>query len=203
MRWNRREYYDGRGSVETNLHSLGFFVLLFCVLSFIFMVGCAERRDYGTKIVERPEVNIPIAMRESNYSSGGSCVHASLITLLRWQGKERLAKDWRRDFRGGEFARSVAVKLDSRGIRYAYTTKGDVRFLEWACRTKRGCGITVNGGAHMITLVHLDAKWAAVLDNNSTSRFIWIPRDELVAEWKRSYGWAVTPMYSPLAPLPH
>ena len=88
------------------------------------------------------------------------------------------------------------------GIRYAYVTNGDVRFLEWACRTRRGCGITVLGGAHMVALVHLDDKWAAILDNNNVERFIWVPRETLIAEWKASYGWAVTPIYTPTAPLP-
>jgi len=77
-----------------------------------------------------------------------------------------------------------------------------VRFLEWACRTRRGCGITVMGGAHMVALVHLDDKWAAILDNNNVEKFLWVPRETLIAEWKASYGWAVTPIYTPAAPLP-
>ncbi len=56
--------------------------------------------------------------------------------------------------------------------------------------------------AHMVALVHLDAKWAAILDNNNVSKFIWVPRETLIAEWKASYGWAVTPIYTPAAPLP-
>ncbi len=179
---------------------LWLFLLLAILASFL---GCAERRNYGPQVIDRPVVNVPPVMRESNYYSTGSCVHATLVTLLRWQGKEKLASDWRQRHRGGEYASSLAVKMDRRGLRYTFTTKGDVRFLEWACRTRRGCGITVDGGAHMITLVHLSDKWAAVLDNNDTSKFIWIPRKKLIAEWKRSYGWAVTPVYSPMAPLPH
>ncbi len=54
----------------------------------------------------------------------------------------------------------------------------------------------------MVTLVHLDDKWAAILDNNNVSTFIWVPRTALIAEWKASYGWAVTPVYTPAAPLP-
>ena len=64
----------------------------------------------------------------------------------------------------------MAAKFDREGIRYAYVTNGDVRFLEWACRTRRGCGITVMGGAHMVALVHLDDKWAAILDNNNVEQ---------------------------------
>ena len=92
--------------------------------------------------------------------------------------------------------------MDANGIRYAYVTNGDVNFLEWACSTRRGCGIIVRGGVHMVALVHLDSEWACLLDNNSVSKFIWVPRETLIAEWKASYGWAVTPVYTPAAPLP-
>ena len=54
----------------------------------------------------------------------------------------------------------------------------------------------------MVALVHLDTKWAALLDNNDVSKFIWVPRETLIAEWKASYGWAVVPVYTPAAPLP-
>ena len=50
--------------------------------------------------------------------------------------------------------------------------------------------------------VHLDSKWAAILDNNDVSKFIWVPRETLIAEWRASYGWAVVPVYTPAAPLP-
>jgi len=169
-------------------------VLLLCVTC-----GCTPSR---TPVIERPAVNVPMAFRQRNYTDSGSCVHATLITLLRWQGRVSDANRWRRDFQGGEWASSFAQKLDGRGIRYAYVTNGGVPFLEWACSTRRGCGITVKGGAHMVALVHLDDKWAAILDNNDVSKFTWIPRETLIAEWKASHGWAVTPVYSPAAPLP-
>ena len=66
----------------------------------------------------------------------------------------------------------------------------------------RGRGITVMGGAHMVALVYLDDKWAALLDNNAVEKYVWVPRETLIAEWKASYGWAVTPIYTPAAPLP-
>jgi hypothetical protein len=58
------------------------------------------------------------------------------------------------------------------------------------------------GGSHMVALVHLDSKWAGLLDNNNVSKIKWVSREALIAEWKSSYGWAVTPIYSPAAPLP-
>jgi hypothetical protein len=96
----------------------------------------------------------------------------------------------------------MARQLDHGGVRYAYTTNGDVRFLEWAVDTRRGCNITVKGGRHMVTLVHLDETNAAILDNNRPGSFIWMPRSTLISEWKSSKGWAITPVYTPAAPLP-
>lgn len=154
---------------------------------------------------ERPVVNVPLKLRQENWLGNrgeGSCVHAAFISLLRWQGRLSTADNWRRTHGNGEYPDSFYAQLDTGKIRYAETTTGDVKFLEWACQTRRGAGITVKGGAHMVSLVHLDAEWAAILDNNDVSKFKWIPRDTLLAEWKASYGWAVSPVYTPAAPLP-
>ncbi len=156
-------------------------------------------------VAERPTVNVPYDLRQENWlgrQREGSCTWATTISLLRWQGRYRKA-DWVRKNRGdGEWPEHMATGLDSAGIRYAYTTEGDVEFLEWACRTRRGCGITVKGGAHMVALVHLDSQWAAILDNNDIEKFIWVPRDALIAEWRASHGWAVAVLYTPCPPLP-
>jgi hypothetical protein len=88
-------------------------------------------------------------------------------------------------------------------VRYAYTTgENDLSFLEWAVNTRRGCGVTVKGGAHMVLLVHLDAKRAGILDNNFPKEIRWVPRETFLAEWYASQSWAVTPVYVPPPPLP-
>jgi hypothetical protein len=145
-------------------------------------------------------VAVQVSRREQQ--AFGSCTWAATISLLRWQGRYETA-DWLRQHAGGgENAEKMAHELDQAGIRYAYVTNGDVKFLEWACRTRRGCGIAIEGGEHMVALVHLDDKWAALLDSNAVESFIWVPRARLIAEWQASGGWAVTPIYSPAAPLP-
>jgi hypothetical protein len=154
---------------------------------------------------EWPIVNVPMALRQENWVGDqreGSCVHATMISLLRWQGRYNKANKWRQTYANGEWPAGLASKFDREGVRYAYTDKGDVAFLEWACRTRRGCGITIMGGAHMVALVHLDADWACLLDNNNVSKYKWVPRRTLIAEWKASHGWAVVPIYTPAAPLP-
>jgi hypothetical protein len=169
--------------------------------------GCESPRPFLPRVVtkELPTINVPLADRQANWIGSqreGSCTWATMVSLLRWQGRYRTA-DWIRSHYGdGEWPEDYAAKLDKAGVRYAYVTNGDVTFLEVACRTRRGCGITVMGGAHFVALVHLDEKWAAILDNNSLSKFKWVPRATLIAEWKASHGWAVTPIYTPAAPLP-
>jgi hypothetical protein len=176
---------------------------VFLILVLLATIGCeAPRRVSTTPKKEYPTVNLPLALRQSNWGGGGSCTWATMVSLLRWQGCYRAA-DWVRwNYGGGEWPDDMAAKLDAGHIRYAYVANGDVKFLEWACRTRRGCGITVMGGKHMVALVHLDNKWAGLLDNNDVERFIWVPRETLIAEWKASLGWAVTPIYTPAAPLP-
>ena len=181
--------------------------ILLALALLVSVAGCEVAENPGNRAVtkERPVVNIPLALRQGNWrgpQGQGSCVHATMISLFHWQYRLNTADHWRRAYGDGEYPEDLAAKFNQEGIRYAYVTNGDVRFLEWACRTRRGCGITVMGGAHMIALVHLDDKWAAILDNNNVEKFIWVPRQTLIAEWKASYGWAVTPIYTPAAPLP-
>ncbi|REJ65645.1 MAG: hypothetical protein DWQ31_17040 [Planctomycetota bacterium] len=161
---------------------------------------------------EYPTVNLPYALRQKNWRGDlgeGSCVHATMVSLFRWQGRYATAEYWRRSYGNGEYAddtrstsHNLARKMQRDGIRFAYTVNGDVRFLDWACSTRRGCGVTVMGGRHMVALVHFDEKWAGILDNNDTEKITWVPRETFVAEWLNSNGWAVTPVYTPAPPLP-
>jgi hypothetical protein len=180
--------------------------LLLVVLLSGMVAGCDAPGILAPEIKkEHPTVNLPLDLRQSNWRGPrgeGSCTWATMVSLLRWQARYRTA-DWIRQNCGdGEWPGDMAERLDNAAVRYAYVTNGDVRFLEWACRTRRGCGITIMGGGHMVALVYLDDKWAALLDNNAVEKYIWIPRETLIAEWKASLGWAITPIYTPAAPLP-
>jgi hypothetical protein len=198
---------------------------LLCAFALVYMLGCdtevaidlgsgfgsltpstRPNYDYPEYERERPTVNLERAFRQSNWKGSqneGSCVHASMISLFRWQGREDLATKWRATYENGEWYDELAAKFDKEGIRYAYTFgKKDVKFLEWACNTRRGCGVTVRGGAHMVTLVYLDNKQAGILDNNSVDKIKWMPRQTFLSEWYNSRSWAVTPVYTPPPPLP-
>ena len=161
---------------------------------------------------EVPVVNLPVELREENWvgpAGEGSCVHATVVMLLRWQQQYQTADDWRRTYSDGEYAddkwnygSNLARKFDSENVRYAYTIEGDEKFLEWAISTRRGAGVTVKGGRHMVALVHMDDEKVGLLDNNDIENIIWVDRERFMSEWKNSNGWAVTPIYTPAPPLP-
>lgn len=156
-------------------------------------------------VQERPVVNIPLGLRQENWlgkQGEGSCVWASTVSLLRWQGRYNAA-DWVRENCGdGQSVGSHVYQMEKIGLRYAFITNGNVKFLEWCCRTRRGAGVVVMGGVHMVNLVHLDSQWACILDNNNVSRYYWVPREKFLSEWRTSGGLAFTVVYSPAAPMP-
>lgn len=149
---------------------------------------------------EKPVVNLPYKLRQENWIGNrgqGSCVHASMVMLLRWQHQDRLANYWRSHYQNGETWDGLVQKMEANNVRWAGTyNQENVKFLEWAIRTRRGCMVTCQDAAHMVVLVHLDKDWAGILDNNSTNRIIWKTRKSFLKEWYSSNSWAVTPVYT-------
>ena len=162
------------------------------------------KQKWPTPNRERPIVNLPEQLRQQNWrgpSGQGSCVHASWIMLLRWQGQHAYADYWRKKYGDGEYYDRMASRLDAEGIKWAGTVgKTDVAFLEWAHRTRRGAIVTWSP-RHVVCIVHFDDKWAGILDNNQIDRIKWIPRDQFVREWSNRGSWAMTPIYTPPPPI--
>ncbi len=152
-----------------------------------------------------PIVDVPQDYRQANWLGSmrqGSCTIASTCTLLRWQNRIHMADYYRKTYGDGQSPNSINAKFDKDGVRYAETLTGDVKFLEWAMRTRRGANVVWMNGRHMLTLVHLDKDQAAILDNNAIDKVQWMPRERFLAEWRASGGWATTPVYTPMAPTP-
>lgn len=150
-------------------------------------------------------VDLPARWRRRNWIGNrgqGSCVHASLVHLLHWQGRHDLADWWQRQYANGETAEGLARKLEAAGIQFAETRAGDEAFLEWALRTRRGAAVVVQNGAHMVNLVGLDADQAFILDSNSPAVIQTWNRAAFLADWRKSGGWAVTPVGTPPSPSP-
>ncbi len=196
--------------------------LLAAIMLLTLMAGCDETLTidlgnvptisrpinvYPPFTEEYPTIQVEQVFREQNWlgpQGEGSCVHASMVMLFRWQEQYDLADMWRATYADGEWATNLAIKLDAEGVRYAYTyQENDVSFLEWAVSTRRGCAVTVKGGAHMVILVHLDEEMAGILDNNSPETIKWVPRETFLVEWESSNSWAVTPVYDAPPPLPY
>lgn len=151
---------------------------------------------------EGPAVNLPVESRCRNYN-GGSCVCASTISVLRWQGREDLADQLRRICSGGQSEQSILAKMERLEIEYAYTNSGDVDFIDWCARTKRGATIFWKPG-HSCTLVDIDAENAVVLDNNNVGEYEYTPREQFIRRWRGYGGFALTPLAGvPAPPIPH
>lgn len=188
---------------------------VFALLLIVAAAGCQVEQDEQLMLdplppsapirMEYPTVNLPVGLRQKNWVGDrgeGSCVHASMTMLFRWQGFPKMAEWWKQNNANGEWAEDLAIKFNNANVRFAQTTTADVNFLQWACDTRRGAGVTVMGGRHMVCLVHLDDQWAGLLDNNNIESISWYPRETFLAEWRASHGWAVTPIYWPAPPLP-
>lgn len=149
-----------------------------------------------------PPVDLPYELRMKNYS-GGSCVHASTESVMRWQGMPELADWWRATYGGGESSGGLISKCNKAGIRFAYTTEGDVGFLDWVHRTKRGATIFYKP-SHSINFYGWtpDGRQAILLDNNHTQEHEYVERETFIKKWKGFGGFALTPVYSPAPPRP-
>lgn len=127
---------------------------------------------------------------------------ASTISLLRWQEQYELADRIRRTRGGGEFRSQFSKRLNAIGVKHLAHSRGSAAFLEWACFTRHGAVVAVRKGAHAVTLVHLSADTAYLLDNQSPEKYQQIPRAEFLRNWREAGGWAFVPLYNPASPLP-
>jgi hypothetical protein len=156
------------------------------------------RRELPALPPEVPAVNLPLDARQRNYS-GGSCVFASMCSALRWQNHDEIARAMRESCHGGSGQARLHASLRRLGAAFVFTSSGDVRFLEWAARTRRGAMIFYFPN-HAVTLVDLTASEALLLDNNRVQRYLRIPREEFVRRWRGYGGAATVPLVAPPAP---
>ena len=159
-------------------------------------------------------MDLPLSMRQQNWEikSGpkavrGSCVTASMVSLLRWQGHHKDAERIKAKYGGGRDYYEWKGILDAEGIKYS-STKGvnQVEFLERSIKTRRGCMVGVQPfkkfkePSHMVCLVDLTATEAVLLDCNNPKDYVHVERKAFLAEWERAGSWALTPVYTPTSP---
>jgi hypothetical protein len=158
----------------------------------------------GTKIhdykSQKSLLDLSPNLRQPNYN-GGSCVYASMCTVLVWQHREDLAGIMRSNYSGAASADALIAACQALGIDYAFTKTGDSGFLEWCDRTNRGAVIFYFPD-HCVTFAGYDSDNALVIDNNAPGNYIRIPKARFLQDWKSYGGFALTAVYSPSPPQP-
>jgi hypothetical protein len=183
------------------------FLLIVCVLA----AGCGTHASYralpGPAEAETPTVNPPFSIRQKNWLSSnneGSCVHASLSSMLHWQNQFELAAWWRSQYSGGEWTDQLKRRLDSAKVPYAYTEKANIQILDDAHTSRRGALLWWKP-SHCCTFVGWvkakDGKtYAAILDNNRTQSYEFVERNQFHQQWASYGGFALTTLYDPPSP---
>lgn len=183
--------------------------LILLVIAIVVFVSAAAKDepencpDGRCPTVVESLADVPPQLRQPNYSpfGQGSCVHASTVTILRWQGQYELAAWWKANYHSGEYAGRLIERLDAAGLKYAYEDDGDIRFLEWCARNRQVAGIFYFP-RHAVNLVDFNETHAVLLDNNRTSDYIYIPRAEFIRNWRGYGGFAWTLVYNTPPPYP-
>lgn len=179
----------------------------------IVLSGCTAQqwRELSTP-KEIPVANIPSALRWKNWADAkgsGSCVIASTCSALEWANRPQLAEKFRKAYAGGQTETSIIKKWRENNIPYIATLRdedhGDPDFLQWASDTRRAAIIWYFPN-HCVTFCGF-SRWegrevAWLLDNNRKERFIPIPKDQFISEWRGYGGFAAVPLLTPAPSLP-
>ncbi len=178
----------------------------------LLLVGCADLAPVRVRALplpdgERPPMNLPTQMRQRNWVSSeneGSCVHASMISVLRWHNQERLANWWRQNFAGGENEIEIERKLQAAGVPFISRHNGDPEILDWASRTRHGC-ILWWKPSHCCTfcgwIKGSDGRiYGVIMDNNWPERLELTERSQLIRLWNGYGGFALAPLLPPATP---
>ena len=164
---------------------------------------CPDGRCPGS-IGRYPPVDLPESLRQGNYG-GGSCMHAAMISVLRWQGRDELAEQWRRSYAGGAGVWDLARLAEQHDLDYAWTTNGDPEFLEWCSRTRRGAAIHFKP-AHAVAFfgyqVRNGREVAVLCDNNRPRELEYIEKQNFIRAWRGYGGCALTILGTPGNPRP-
>lgn len=165
--------------------------------------------------------DLPKEFRKKNIESKGlgCCVFRSADHAAYYQQIPELYRmpEWmkERGIEGGGYPSKVdkliAQICKERGvptIPYIQHEGGDPAFLDRAMQTGRMICVTYDGHdprygmntsiAHMVNLVYLDDKYAAIFDNNFVENPLFMSRDDFIKRWKgNNGGWAFVLLASP------
>lgn len=174
----------------------------------------------GTNIYEGTEVAIDLPSGEhvKNIAAPkdhlGNCVWATLDMDARWTNCEDLIGIVQKIEYGGGYPAKLdkVMKEFAPRVPYVQYETDDPTFLDQVIQSGRPCGVTYGYGeryqmqkiAHAVLLVHIDSKWACIVDNNFPGTFEWMTREEFLKRWKypSGKGWAYAILMPPPPPMP-
>jgi hypothetical protein len=187
-----------------------------------------NRAPDGTEV----HCDLPGDLHRSNTSSRGQgcCVWTSIHHAAVWQNVPAYveAAKWiqGQGIPGGAYPGAVERYLPrmarERGLiqapKFLNYQGSDLELLKLACKTGRMPAVTYSFSptrrygrsriAHMVSLLHADDRWFAVLDNNyiGPNRIEWLTPNEFRNTWTglgdRGGGWAVILLAPPPPPPP-
>lgn len=180
--------------------------------------GVASAQPHKAPADWPPQVDLPAGLRMKNTGGtdgAGLCVWTSLTHSARWQGEAKLFS-LRADMekkKGGGWPQRVDQELSARGVNYLQYEGRDLEGLKAALACGLMPSVTWNAKgdpnyrgpiAHMVNLVHLDDRHAAILDNNHPGQLLRMTPAEFLAGYAgKGSGWAVFLLdRGPPAPVP-
>lgn len=144
----------------------------------------------------------------------GLCVFASMDMDARWHNIKPLIGIIKKLQEGGGWPEKVdkVIKEHAPDLKYMQYEGTNPSILDEAMERRSPCCVTYGYGEryngqtiyHMVILVHLDDKYAAIIDNNFPGTFEWMSRAEFLKRWVHpgGTGWAYTFLESPPPPIP-
>ncbi len=170
---------------------------------------------------EQLQIDLPASEHLKNVGGrdgSGLCVFTSVEHSGRWQNVEQLTgfQGKMRKEDGGGWPEKVdkMVSKYAPGTTYLQYSGDDTSLLRLAIKTGRMPAVTYGYSprytgtgriAHMVNLVHLTPRWAAILDNNfpGDDKYEWMAPAEFTRRWKLGGGgWAVFLLSPPPPPPP-
>lgn len=199
------------------------------VLVLLVMTSGAKRNylaEADSAVVDGPihagveiQVDLPVAQHVKNFGAPadgkGLCVFASMSMAARWHNVRQLEDVIHKVKEGGGWPQKVkdVVAEHAPGLEVLQYEGTDPAILDKALAEDKPVCVTYGYGErykmetiyHMVMLVHLDGKMAAILDNNFPGTYEWMTREEFLRRWVHpgGKGWAYVMMAPPPPPVPH
>lgn len=163
-------------------------------------------------------VDLPVEQHVKNFGAPqdkmGLCVFASMDMAARWHACRELVDVIHKLKSGGGWPEKVDRVFKEFGPEVKYVQYEGISpdILDRAMASRTPACVTYGYGeryggttiAHMVLLVHLDEKYAAIVDNNFPRTWEWMSRKEFLKRWIHPghKGWAYVMLEPPPPPVP-